>query len=296
MTERLAHYRRTIERSPPASEHRRRRGVDKTLAAIVDRCLAVDPQRRFPNVQAVIDALEDRAERLARRPMMVLGAVGPALLLAVVAWFAWAGFSATLWQSNDALTARALESNRFAAQLAARTASNELENRYRQVEEMASSDEFRLLAAEALANPELHDLLVRLADPDVDPRRRESSREDFLRNPAREKLQREFAAMLPTAARPSEEETVASWFFCDPGGVSTVRVPPGRTLGRNFAWRSFFHGGHGDLDDSWRPDPDNHIRRTKLSDVFRSRATYRWPSARRCTMCRSSGSFWAWWR
>ncbi|MBU4273698.1 MAG: protein kinase [Planctomycetes bacterium] len=276
LTERLAHYRRTIEQSPPVSGHRRRRGVDKMLAAIVDRCLAADPEKRFPNVQSVLDALDERAARLARRPMMVLGAIGPALLLAVVTWFAYQGFSTALRQSNDALTARALETNRFAAQFAARTASNELESRYRLVEQMAASKQFRGRLAEALANPGLHDLLVRLADPNLDPAEQDSLRGQFLENPERQTLQRELAAMLPSTTRPSEEEKVASWFFCDAGGVSTVRVPEGRTIGKDFAWRSFFHGGSSDLPDSWRPAPGEHLQRTTLSDVFRSRSTYRW--------------------
>ncbi len=70
--------------------------------------------------------------------MMVLGAIGPALLLAVVTWFAWQGFSTAVRQSNEALTDRALASNAFAAQYVARTAANELERRYQTVEEVAS--------------------------------------------------------------------------------------------------------------------------------------------------------------
>ena len=276
LSERLAHYRRTIEQSPPVAEHRRRRGVDKMLAAIVDRCLAADPEKRYPNVQAVLDALDDRARRLARRPMMVLGAIGPALLLAVAAAFALRGAIVAVGESNSALTARALESNRFAAQFAARTASNELERRYRIVEQLADSKEFRRRVAEAMANPELHKLLVRLADPKIDRAEQDKLRKQFLDNPARQALQREFEAMLPSSAEPSEKDRVASWFFCDAGGVSTLRVPVGRTIGRDFAWRSFFHGGTGDLPDTWRPGPEGHIRQTTLSDVFRSRATYCW--------------------
>lgn len=276
LNERLAHYRRTIEQSPPLTDHRRRRGVDKMLAAIVDRCLAADPEKRFPNVQAVIDALDERAARLARRPMMILGAVGPALLLAVVTWFAHQGFSTALSKSDEALTHQALQSNRFAVQFAARTASNELDNRYRLVEQMAESKEFRQSVATAIANPELHELLVRLADPNIDPAEQKKLREQFVKNPARQKLQREFKAMLPSTTQPADEKDVASWFFCDAGGVSTVRVPEGRTIGGDFAWRSFFHGGRADLPDTWRPTPDGHIKDTTLSDVFRSRATSCW--------------------
>ena len=45
LAERLARYRQSIEQSPPPSAHRKVRGVDKMLAAIVDRCLAPDPNQ-----------------------------------------------------------------------------------------------------------------------------------------------------------------------------------------------------------------------------------------------------------
>lgn len=276
LTERLAHYRRSIEQSPPAAEHRRRRGVDKMLAAIVDRCLAADPDKRFPNVQAVLDALDNRAARLSRRPMMVLGAIGPALLLAVVAWFAFRGFDGAVRQSDAALTAQALESNRFAVQFAARAASNELENRYRLVERFAASRDFRRRLSELLADPALHDLLVRLADPKLEKAERDALRKQFLENPARRELQKLFEASIPQPLRPVDSGYAASWFFCDAGGTSTVRVPVGRTIGRNFAWRSFFHGGPSDLDESWRPKPGERLPGTTLSDVFQSRATGSW--------------------
>ena len=113
LADRLARYRRSIEQSPPPVGHRSMHGVDKVLAAIVDRCLATDPDKRYANVQAVLDALDARAARLARRPMMVLGAIGPALLLAVVAWFAWQGFSAAMRQSNEAPDGAGLADQRF---------------------------------------------------------------------------------------------------------------------------------------------------------------------------------------
>ncbi len=65
LKQRLSQYRRMIEQSPPPAEHRKLPGVDALLAEIVDRCLAADPQRRFPNVQAVLDALNDRQARCA---------------------------------------------------------------------------------------------------------------------------------------------------------------------------------------------------------------------------------------
>jgi hypothetical protein len=280
LVRRLSRYRRLIENSPPPGAHRQVRGVDRALAEIVDRCLVVDPEQRFPNVQAVLDALDERAARRARRPMVVLGAALPALLLLVVTWFAWRGFGAVVQQSNAALSARALESNRFAARYVARTAANELGRRYRAVEEVASSARLRQLVVQTLSDAELGELLARLADPGLEEARRKELRGEFLGNAKRRALQRDFRELIPPEMRPEEndqtEEEVASWFFCDEGGVSTVRVPEGTTIGKDFAWRSYFHGGPADLEESWRPQPGVHLARTSLSAVFRSQATQRW--------------------
>lgn len=273
---RLSRYRALVEQSPPPSAHRAVHGVDRMLADIIDRCLAPDPARRYPNVQAVLDALEARAARLARRPLMVLGAAGPALLLAVVSWFAWRGFTTAVEQSDRALVQRALESNGFAARYVARTAADELDRRFRLVEQVTSDREFRRAVASAMADPELASLARRLSQPRLPPEESAALREQFRANPLRRQLQERFAALIPPPQRPEDAEEVASWFFCDAWGNSVARVPEGRTLGMNFAWRSYFHGGPRDMPDDWRPAPSEFVPRTKLSAVFRSRATYCW--------------------
>jgi len=281
LPQRLAQYRRIIRHSPPPTAHRKVPGVDRALAEIIDRCLAVQPGKRYPNVQAVLAALDARSAQRARRPMMILGAVGPALLLAVVSLFAWQGFRAAIDRSEQALIARALESNQFAAQYVARAAANELERRFESVEQVASSERLRQVLAETIGQPDVQALLARLSDPRLSETELEPLRQEFREHPARRKLQEEFAALIPAAFRPSERgqemEEVASWFFCDARGISTARLPESLTLGKNFAWRSFFHGGRDDIKDrGWRPPPDEHLRETKPSAVFRSQASDHW--------------------
>lgn len=280
LVQRLALYRRILQHASQPTAHRLVPGVDRPLAEIVDRCLAADPAERFPNVQAVLAALEARAAQRARRPIMVLGAVGPAMLLAVVTLFAWRGFSAAIERSERALTARALESNGFAARYVARTAANELERRCEAVEQVASSERLRRALAETLGQPELQALLKRLSDPALDESQLEPLRQQFRQHPSRQRLQREFEALIPIPWRPpphrGSSDEVASWFYCDANGISAARLPESLTLGKNFAWRSFFHGGIADRPRSWRPAPGEHLRRTKPSAVFRSQASDRW--------------------
>jgi hypothetical protein len=277
LKQRLSRYRQMIEQSLPPAEHCKVPGVDSLLAEIVDRCLAADPDQRFPNVQSVLDALNNRETRRARRPIMVLGAIGPALLLAVVAWFAWQGFNAALRESNAALIEQALKSSQFTARYGALAAGNELERRYQLVEYVARSEKFRDALKDAMAKPEFKKLITQLSEPKLSDEERDTFREKFRDNPDRKDLQRIFKSLIPSMDQPREDEEAASWFFCDAQGLSTVRVPQSRTIGKNYAWRSFFNGGPRDNTDVlWRPEPGKNLEATTLSAVFRSEATSRW--------------------
>ncbi|MDY0167998.1 MAG: protein kinase [Thermoguttaceae bacterium] len=274
LTRRLSRYRKMIQESPLPTAHRRVKGVDADLAAIVDRCLAPDPEQRFPTVQAVLDALAARDRRRAQRPLVLLGTVGPALLLLVVSLFFWQGFSAALRQSNAALTDRAIESNRFAAQFVARTVGEELQRRWAAVNRVAASTEVKEALAGLYANPDVIELMQTLSDPGLAEAEAEPLREQFRNHPARKTLEAALAAAIPAFVEAPDD--VASWFLCDARGLSTVRLPAPTTVGRNYAWRSFFHGGPADLDPAWRPGPDERLQETGLSAVFRSQATNHW--------------------
>jgi len=283
LEERLAAYRRMIRKAPPASAHREVPGVDRALAEIVDRCLAADPARRYPNVQAVLDALDARAARRAMRPMMILGAVGPALLLLVVSVFAWQGANTAVRRSEQALVQRALDDNRLIADYVAGLAAMELQRRYDAVEQVANSPQLVQLLGETIEKPGLGQMMEQLSDPGRGEKELEPLREKFRADPDRLRFQKQFEEQLipswmepPKAEGGEEAGQVASWFFCDARGLSTVRVPQGKTIGKNFAWRSFFHGGDRDQPDPWRPKPGEHLARTGLSAVFKSQASNAW--------------------
>jgi len=241
---RLRQYRETIRQAPLPTAHRQVRGVDRGLAEIIDRCLASDPESRYPNVHAVLAAMAQRSARRARRPLMLMGAIGPILLLLVVTWFAWQGFSEAVHQSDAALTQRALDSGRFAAQNVALVAGSELEQRYQGTEEVADNETLRRALAKTLDNPRVRTLLERLSDPALSKQEQQRLQAEFRELPEREALQRDFAASVASVSKPGDDKETASWFLCDPRGVSIARMPSGETLGRNYAWRSFFHGGH----------------------------------------------------
>ena len=172
--------------------------------------------------------LDARAARLARRPMMVLGAIGPALLLAVVPWFAVAGFSAAVRQSNEALDGAGVADQRcLRRSTSPGTAANELERRYRAVDQVAASQPVsQAVGRDAGQARTSQDCWCDSSDPKLQPRPSWSRCGSSFRSAgpagAAEGVRR--AGCLGDAAV-REGSRWPAWFFCDANGVSTVRVP-----------------------------------------------------------------------
>ncbi len=249
LEERLAHYRRFVRAAPRPSAHRRLPDVDRRLADILDRCLEADPRKRFPNVQAVHAALDERAMCRARRPLLVLGAAGPAALLLVMAALGYGGFRVAVGESTDSLVRRTLENNRFSAQFVAESVGRQIDQRWRILEQAADDDELRarLKAANGRGpgSPEWRAVQERL---------------DWLRQ------------HNDSAAR------AYFWWADDAAGNEVALSPLERdsregTVGRNYAYRDYFHGLGEDKAEGERPPP---LRGPHRSAVYLSKATHAW--------------------
>jgi serine/threonine protein kinase len=275
LEDRLARYRHFMANSPKPMEHRKIAGVDGQLADLIDRCLAVDPDRRLPNPHAVLDALSARDARRAKLPLLVLGLVGPLLLLLIMVVAANRALDTAVKASDAALTQQVVDSNQFAAHSNAEAVTSELERRYRSVERLALDPDFQRQAAEMLADEDLAKLTAALSKPDLPPSEAEPLRQKFLQHPARQAMQAKMEELFDDPLEPK----VASWFFTGPEGLQMVRAPVGRTIGRNFGWRNYFQRSRDDRPYDWRPGADDHILHTRLSSVFRSQASGRWIAA-----------------
>jgi serine/threonine protein kinase len=126
LEDRLTSYRNVLSSGPPPEKHRKVSGVDRRLADIISRCIQVDPQKRYPNAQAVLDRLEYRDRHRARRPLMLLGIVGPGLLLAAMAPIFFDAMASNVATLEEQLTNRALESDAVVAASEAHTLEVEL--------------------------------------------------------------------------------------------------------------------------------------------------------------------------
>lgn len=250
LEDRLATYRRVLRQSPRPSAHRKRPGVDRRLADIVDRCLQVDPAKRFPNAQAVLDALDMRDRLRSRRPLVALGLVGPGVLLMIMALTVGNTTRSAVSTALRQTTERALESDALSAQILAHSLQRDLDVRRQEFERLAEPDrELQQLVAAAdaagWADRTAVTNYLNARKQRVDDRRR--------------------ALGMPPEL---------SWFLDDAEGNQRWRSPyDANTDNKNYAHRDYFHGRGIEYARDAVPKDIQPIREPHISQAFRSEAT-----------------------
>jgi len=286
LRDRLEKYRQVIANSPPPDAHKKIRGIDRELVQIIDRAIAADPRQRYHNVQEMFDALNERERNRYRRPLIVLGILGPALLLAIGLLFGWRNYTEVMHTSEHAMVAKAHESNQFAAELAATNVSNAINDRFEEVERLAADPEFLDLYLSTIRDPQLSELLEKLHQERATGTNQTPERLAFQQHPQRQDLQDRIRAQFEL---PSQKNT-ASWFVTDAQGfhiASSFDADPSVSpIGGYFGYRTYFQGGSADLSPT-APTPEP-IQETHLSAVFLSTASGTWKVAM-STPLRSDG-------
>ncbi|TWU34143.1 Serine/threonine-protein kinase PknB [Novipirellula aureliae] len=285
---RLQHYRTAIQSSEIPTAHSKIKGVDRSLGRIVNRCLEVDPADRYENVQQILQDLDARDRTLAKRPLMLLGIVGPLLVLLATCLFAVRSIEHATESTQSALRTEASSSNQLAAKFAARTLESELERYFDAAQREARSKSFRMLLQQTIEDPSIVPLREIIASADASAAEKESAREQLLDSPVRLELRQQlierllhFSATDAAGRRPR----FATMFVTDSTGTMIAIAydkPVERdqnSAGRNFAFRTYFHGGSDDLDESIQIDSIRPLRRTHLSSAFQSTATGLWKVA-----------------
>lgn len=277
LEERLRRYRLHLQNAPPPTDHRRVPGVDRSLAEIVDRCLDTVPDDRYPHVVSLLQDLESRDRNRSRRPLILLGLLGPLALLLTMALFAAHAYRGALSESRELARRGAMESNRFAAYGEAKNVANELEKRFRALANVAERDSLLTAIAPLLADTRYQQSLRVLANPKSDPTVMARARSEFVNRPDRARLDQYLSALLTDTRQPE----CASWLLFDRQGTMIAAAfaepPPYSPIGDNFAYRTYFHGGARDLMPG---DPAaGPLHDTSLSSLFRSTATGTWKVA-----------------
>jgi hypothetical protein len=71
-----------------------------------------------------------------------------------------------------------------------------------------------------------------------------------------------------------------AWFVMQPEGLQIARYPEiaggENTIGENYSWRAYFHGGPEDMPRDWRAIPGQHLGSTQLSPPFFTEHTFEW--------------------
>jgi eukaryotic-like serine/threonine-protein kinase len=286
LADRLARYRHAIRAAPLAAEHRRVPGMDRALAEIIDRCLAVNPDDRFANVQEVLDALAARDRNRERLPMMVLGFLGPLLVLLVTAFFSYRGYARAVENAEQGYAQWALQNNKFAAELAAEKVTAQLSRYFEIARDEAENAAFRPLLFSVADGSQA---LERLTSRDTPDGELQATRAAFEREPQRRRLEAHLQERLDryqeTAARDPRAPRFASVFVTDRLGTQLAVAfddnSPGESVGFNTALRTYFHGGASQGEQVERPLSANppHIERTHLSAVFFSKSQRIWKIA-----------------
>jgi hypothetical protein len=211
LSHRLERYRAWVRTAHRPDAHRRVPGVDRDLAAIIDRCLEIDPEKRYPDAQAVLAALERRVRRHRQRPLVAFGFAAPLLLFLATAALAVAAGQAAVNESERALTNQLLESDLVAARLVANAVQDQLIGKMALVAHEAASP--------AVRGP-LHD----------------ADRAGMLR------------ALAEIYGR-YDQEQFSRWTIADRQGDIVANHPVDPSLfDRNFSWRDWYSGGGDKLD------------------------------------------------
>jgi serine/threonine protein kinase len=231
---RLRLYAETLQRARPPMAHRRVPGVDRSLARIIDRCLELDPQKRYRNAGEVQQALAERDRWRQKRPLLLVGLVATLLLLLGTFYINRHDAETTLDVTQNMLLENQAKGDMFTAQLAANVVQKELQSRIEAVRRHAGTD------AHPSAQNKLVELTKRLRSGDDPAARAELTR--LLQTYRTRYHEGMFSGMGVTGAD-------GRMLALDP----EPKDP--RVFTDNYRYRGWFHGGRDLRDAQGKPLP-----------------------------------------
>ncbi|HBV64402.1 MAG TPA: serine/threonine protein kinase [Rhodopirellula sp.] len=290
---RLQRYRESIVSSPPPEAHFECPGVDRTLARIVSKCLNAKPQDRYSNAQQILQDLARRDAARAKRPLMLLGIVGPLLVLLATCFFGYRSIAKATESTLVALRTEAKGSNELAATFAAKTLENEIDRYFQVTKNEAHRPVFLDQLETTLETEKVVTALQQIAAMGTPAQTHGSTvpRANLLELEQQNKLNTLLQIQLARYTKPdanSRQPRLASMFVTDNHGTiigiayqNTDEIKPEEnSVGKNFSYRTYFHGGSIDKPkQTTRISESRPITSTHLSAAFQSTATGLWKVA-----------------
>ncbi|MEZ6089833.1 MAG: serine/threonine protein kinase [Pirellulaceae bacterium] len=286
LNKRLQRYREVITRSGPPTGHEKVRGVDRRLSQIIQKCLHPDPEKRYANVQQLIEVIDERNAAKSRRPLILLGIVGPLLLLAATGLYAIRSIRETGKQFTIAMREERSKTNLSAAGEKARALEIELRSYFDLVAREASRGELESVMTEVLEQPRLTQLRRQIATQQNPSEARDEILDSQLNKPLNEYLSQRLNHYNELSNSQAGVPKLATMFVVDASGTmigiaySTPVSRSANSEGKNYAFRTYFTGEKKDLPDDTLPaDVQSIVHRTHLSSAFQSTATGMWKVA-----------------
>ncbi|QDS87211.1 Serine/threonine-protein kinase PknB [Rosistilla ulvae] len=286
LNKRLEKYRDVICQSGPPTGHEKVAGVDRRLAQIIQRCLDPEPEHRFANVQQLVEAIDERDASRARRPLILLGLVGPLLLLTAMGLYAIRSIRETGKQFTTAMREERSKTNLSVAGEKARALEIELRSYFDLVSAEASSPELAETLSDALQQPRLKELRAQIAAQQQPEAARDEILDQQLGQPLEDYLTERLDHYNQLAETHPGVPKLATMFVTDSQGTmigfahSAPITRRTNSRGRNYAFRTYFTGLKEDLPKGTPPaEIDQVIRQTHLSTAFQSTATGVWKVA-----------------
>ena len=263
---------------PPPSPRRLNRFVPRDLETICLKCLEKDPRNRYQTAGELAEDLRRYSdnEPIRARPIGLLGRTlrwsqrrpGVAALVATTVGLVLLLLGVTTWGYLHELTLR----RKYELVLGFVRNSDTVRIYRDRLEEAAREPQLGDAMISALNNPALNEIRLKLSDPLAEAEW-PALRPQLLEHSARTAIQN----WVKSRFDQSDQTKVFAWFVQDDHGLQLARAPVGNdNIGKNYAWRTYFHGGDADqrdLQEYLETTPGMRLTTTKLSEPFLTETT-----------------------
>ena len=248
MRDRLETYARHLEKAAPPLTHRGVKKVDSCVAALIERCLALDLDQRPQDAAAVLKLIEQCEHARHSRPLLIFGGLAPAIMMLVVGVIIFLAGWFSLGKMEQDWKERVKTNN----PVIAKAIADEVQAMYQEQAEA--------VIQEARRQP----LIQVMRDyPDL-----AGGREERIAV-LKEALGRRGARIYRWTLTNAKGEQVCNYGRLESGNGDDAIREHDENYGKNFAWRGWFNG-HADRQERTTPSGEDlqDFRQRRRTSAF----------------------------